>query len=487
MNGLAWKQAQIEWKKQRIKAERSDTQEARQAKWDLVAPLYQSHFVLSKVWGTTKVPNGAGTPIEGQPEQWIKQVLLAGGVHSRGWVDGVNKEWIDMFKDEASQTWLKLEGAKVRRKLQAKIWSDFDGTLPADDHLVATRRLKSKQKVTYGPQPIAAPPAPHPATKDITPRRLRRKQTVPENTFTKETTESINSDSLVKCDWCGCIFKQISMTQHKKLYCPMREQESQIDPRQNRKILRPPPPKARAELTETEDAEKKPLPKAPYVHVRWSDSLPRAPRLLTSVPPAGDYKRPEPKAKRPSQAPLMIIQDGCWGGCARCNQCGACRKRKCNGKCTGCVRCRKCRRWGEMLTEGSSEAIQKQDEALALPPVIKRKAADPGSSAKAAVTAARPKTAAAGSSPCPYCHEWLPFWHQPGCTKMPFELWAQALCARTIAKHGQEIVDSWNIQCQHCGTPFASGASKRVHLSGCERRRNEEGLPLNTYPVVRHM
>ena len=69
---------------------------------------------------------------------------------------------------------------------------------------------------------------------------------------------------------------------------------------------------------------------------------------------------------------------------------------------------------------------------------------------------------------------------------MPFELWVQALRARAIAKHGQEVIDSWSIQCQHCGSPFASGASKRVHLSGCERRRNEESLPLNTYPVVRH-
>ena len=275
------------------------------------------------------------------------------------------------------------------------------------------------------------------------------------------------------------------MTQHKRLYCPMREHSNVPDPRKNRQTFRPPPPKTRTEVDAESANVNADMPKAPYVHVRWSDNLPRNPRLRSSVPSAEERDRVQPKEKRPSQAPPIQVAEGCWGACAGCNQCGSCRRRTCNGKCIRCGRCRKCRRWGEILIEGNNEAVQKQEEALSLPVVVKRKATDPGNSAKAAVTAARPKTAAAGSVPCPYCKEWLPFWHQEGCAKMPFDLWVQALRDRIAAKHGQATVDSWSIQCQHCGTPFISGASKRVHLSGCERRRNEEGLPLNTYPVIR--
>ena len=68
---------------------------------------------------------------------------------------------------------------------------------------------------------------------------------------------------------------------------------------------------------------------------------------------------------------------------------------------------------------------------------------------------------------------------------MPFELWIGATKARAIAKHGQAVVDSWVVQCQHCATPFPSPASKRVHLAGCERRRNEAQLPLNQFPAIR--
>ena len=66
----AWRKAQWEWKKRRIATERRDTQEARKDVWNKVAPLYKSTFILTKVWkNNIKVPNGAGTPIEGQPEK----------------------------------------------------------------------------------------------------------------------------------------------------------------------------------------------------------------------------------------------------------------------------------------------------------------------------------------------------------------------------------------------------------------------------------
>ena len=110
--------------------------------WNKVAPLYKSNFILTKVWkNNIKVPNGPGTPIEGQPEKWIKQVIIAGGVHSDGWVPGVDQEWKDRFEDESSMTWLKLEGTKIRRRLQNKAWDGFDGCVPADDHMIPTRRL----------------------------------------------------------------------------------------------------------------------------------------------------------------------------------------------------------------------------------------------------------------------------------------------------------------------------------------------------------
>ena len=87
----AWRKAQWEWKKRRIAAERRDTQEARKDVWNKVAPLYKSNFILTKVWkNNIEVPTGAETPIEGQPEKWIKQVIIAGGVHSDGWVPDVD-------------------------------------------------------------------------------------------------------------------------------------------------------------------------------------------------------------------------------------------------------------------------------------------------------------------------------------------------------------------------------------------------------------
>ena len=87
-----------------------------------------------------------------------------------------------------------------------------------------------------------------------------------EEKLTKTTAASGSNESYIKCEWCGCSFKQISMTQHKKLYCPMLDQDTQIDPRTNRKFLRPPPPKAKVETTEGNNNAKTEMPKTPYVH-----------------------------------------------------------------------------------------------------------------------------------------------------------------------------------------------------------------------------
>ena len=75
-----WKVAQNRWQKKRIEAERRDTQAARQSKWDIVAPCFDSAFVVNKIWNKSTSPTGAGTSLEGQPTQWLKQVILAGGV-----------------------------------------------------------------------------------------------------------------------------------------------------------------------------------------------------------------------------------------------------------------------------------------------------------------------------------------------------------------------------------------------------------------------
>ena len=257
-------------------------------------------------------------------------------------------------------------------------------------------------------------------------------------------------------------------------------------PHKNRKIFRPPPPKAAEGDVPVPKQDAIPVEvKAPYMHVRWNKVLPHRPRNSTSIP-ADLEKAAAPRPRRASGAPVPPPPTaGCWATCSGCNLCGACRKRLCNGGCVRCARCPTCRRWGEQLKEKNPDAVASQSEAVKQPPVIKRQAADPGNAAKAAVTAARPKEAAAGSSPCPYCKEWLPFYHQEGCVKMPYEVWVTAKRAANIVRYGQAVVNTWSVQCQHCASPFASAASKRVHLSGCERRRNEASLPLNTYPAIR--
>ena len=137
------------------------------------------------------------------------------------------------------------------------------------------------------------------------------------------------------------------------------------------------------------------------------------------------------------------------------------------------------------MASGDAAAAALQEEKAALPPVAKSGPKDPWNSAKRAVAAARPANAPAGSAKCPYCECWLPPYHQENCPRMPFDLWVGATRTRNELRYGRAVVDGWTVQCQHCATPFPSPASKRVHLSGCERRRNEAGLPLNQYPALR--
>ena len=288
------------------------------------------------------------------------------------------------------------------------------------------------------------------------------------------------------------------MTQHLRLYCPKREAQDIPAPRGGRKILRPPPPAAAAALLPPPppggaEGSPKAVPNVkpvamPYLHVRWQHKpVPHIPRNASSIPAAKGAPKAGPRDKRMSNAPAPPpILMGCWGRCTACNGCKHCRARTCNGACGMCSRCKTCREWGERLSAEDPEAIRAQEETIGLPEMEKRTVTrDPGNKAKLSATADRPKTAPPGSRKCPYCDKWLMSYHQENCPDMPYEIWREATKQRLIIKHGQATVDSWNVQCQHCAQPFPSGASKRVHLTGCERRRAVAGLPLNQHPATR--
>jgi len=134
------------------------------------------------------------------------------------------------------------------------------------------------------------------------------------------------------------------------------------------------------------------------------------------------------------------------------------------------------------LEAGDEAARSKHEECVALP-VVEKRVVIP--KPKAEARPARPADAPVGSQKCPYCEEWLPLYHREHCRKMPFDIWVRAVRDRDLVKHGPEVVGTWTIQCQHCATPFEKATSKRVHLSGCERRRVDAGLPLNTFPAMR--
>ena len=229
----------------------------------------------------------------------------------------------------------------------------------------------------------------------------------------------------------------------------------------------------------------------PCIHVRWQAPVPQAKWQATSLPAKQGAKmsKPPPRPKRPSAGPPPVgPTEGCYGGCSICNKCILCRNRMCTGdECSKCNRCAKCRKWKEKLQNGDEDITAKHAIAVKLPPVEVRGVLDPGNSAKMTATAERPKDAAPRAALCPYCQKWLPRGHQENCPSMPFNIWIAATRARNEAKHGIEAVNSWTVQCQHCGTPFPSGASKRVHLFGCERRRTSQDLPLNQHPAIRRI
>ena len=121
------------------------------------------------VWDGVKKPSAVGTPLEGEPEQLLKHLILAGGVAKAGWKSGVDRDWIWMCRDEASQSWLEKEGARIRRRVQGKSWLEklegvpLVGQLP--DMVAMRRRMHSKMpEENTVPQvfPMAPPPPPPP-------------------------------------------------------------------------------------------------------------------------------------------------------------------------------------------------------------------------------------------------------------------------------------------------------------------------------------
>jgi len=82
--GDVWRKILWEWRKRRTADERADTQAARQEIWNKVAASYDSQWILDTVWKRSRPPDGAGTPLEGSSQRWLKQVILAGGLHSNG-------------------------------------------------------------------------------------------------------------------------------------------------------------------------------------------------------------------------------------------------------------------------------------------------------------------------------------------------------------------------------------------------------------------
>ncbi len=287
----------------------------------------------------------------------------------------------------------------------------------------------------------------------------------------------------MSCAKCSIVIQRRSLMQHEKYYCPFRESSTKgVDnARGGRKIFRPVPPKvAKAAAPVSLSAEDlAALGPAPRLHVAYKPKPP-AKRSSSSIPGGKNADSANPLMGRPSgvrYAPVVKPSLGCYGQCGVCSRCKTCRERICNGKCSFCKRCKTCREWGRLLEEGDEETVGIQTREIKRPPPPKKEGPFRIQN--------RPKEAPKHSVPCPYCSQWLPSYHQENCQSMPFELWIDACRRRNVAKFGQVAVDTWSVQCQHCATPFSSHASKRVHLSGCERRRTESNLPLNQFPVIR--
>ena len=495
-----WLTLRVKWLEGRKAKEREDTQVNREKYWEEVAVRYADQVVRQEVWKKVKTPSAAGTALEGQGEEWLKAVILAGGVHKNGWVEGVPEDWKNRCRDESTEIWLNREGAKVRRRLASKKRGELRmeiASRPISSDLPArgSRRLREKTTVRDGLiVQVDTDVGEEPPRK-----RLRGKQPAPLDRQQRQQQQQQRNvqDELgkVKCNKCDIWVKEISLSQHNRLYCPFREVATLgQSTRGNRKVLRAVPPSvAKAPPPTQHNPENlNVLGPMPIIHVRWHKPLPQAKRAPTSLPlptGAGSQVHKARATPRPSLAPNSTRSDimtiGCYGGCSNCNQCKNCRAHRCNGKCCLCRKCKRCRVWGEQIAEGHVETITVHNEQCLGPPVeIKQVEKKPR------LEPARPKVMPKGTSPathtmCPYCSEWLPYYHRENCPSMPYDLWVTATRQRAIAKHGEGEVAQWRVQCQHCGTPFISPASKRVHLSGCERRRREADLPLNMYPAIR--
>ena len=462
-----WREIRISWLEKRTSAERQDTKAARMQRCSSIANLFWDARVREELWAKGKLPEASGTPLEGRDAIWLQMVILAGGVHPKGWVEGAPAAWKKLGDNEVIKTWLGREGDKARRRINGQKFGSFVNNLTVIPRPELMNRKTSMHKRKHDSS-SATPSA------------------------SAETPPSV--DDSVICEKCRIKIKKISVSQHERLYCPFRTtcttQEAQGS-RKNRKVLRPPPPPPKAGLPSTpaqtlSAEELATIGPMPSIHVRWSPVLPQIKCAASSLPASSSSVAPAPREKRASMNPHSQIVP-CYGQCSICITCAQCRRRLCNGSCQRCKRCRKCRIWGEKLHAKDETVTATHNVEIQKPEVPK---ARPKAKAEPKQGPARPEVIPKGTSSkthsmCPYCNKWLPNFHREGCPSMPFEIWVNATRQRQIAKHGQTEVDSWKTQCQHCGTPFPSGASKRVHLSGCERRRNDANLPLNGFSAVR--
>ena len=201
----------------------------------------------------------------------------------------------------------------------------------------------------------------------------------------------------------------------------------------------PPPPKVAAVN----------VPK-PGIHVRWSVPLAQPKRNSSSIPGQRDESYPK-NTRGPSQRPADKPTDAQLRAAMEASSSTASSSKASSSKTSS--------------SKASSSKTPSAQPAVPIP--------------------AKPKNAPRGSRLCPYCNQWMPNGHDENCQSMPYEFWIWATQQRQIVKYGEDVINSWDVQCQHCATPFPAPASKRVHLSGCERRRNAAGLPLNLYSAIR--
>ena len=105
-NRALWRNMLWKWKQHRTEIERNDTQQARESTWNKVAPLFNSSYILNKVWSRSKPIKTLGTSLEGYSQGWLRQVIIAGGVHADGWVSNVPDSWKEPFKEETNKNWI---------------------------------------------------------------------------------------------------------------------------------------------------------------------------------------------------------------------------------------------------------------------------------------------------------------------------------------------------------------------------------------------